>query len=344
MKQLSVEVLDGPHRDLLEHAVSRVLHTDIAEVTYAQIVDGIPLSEVARDARRRPPPQHPIHHAHKELCPGVRERTQEFRDGFSLKSIRFDSQALLAYLAAAPGSRSFNTRLIELLAIAVHQIAVYLFRLDLGLHKDDGIIEWAPPKSDDWYWQCHPDGPLHTLFLHTWYQDHEQYPNGIADVVGYWAEARIFGGVVLFDRRKPKDGLDSDAVYLHPNGGDLTYRICRLLPEQKQALVEFISSPKSCPDPLPILPDERNRERVDPEEPLEETGIFRNIWERKHRPVTHSDPRLKDVCDPVDYPTLVDKRDAQRRAKDWIRLIEQAEDERLARVMDLDEEESEVSS
>jgi hypothetical protein len=72
--------------------VSRVLHTDIAEVTYAQIVDGIPLSEVARDARRRPPPQHPIHHAHKELCPGVRERTQEFRDGFSLKSIRFDSQ------------------------------------------------------------------------------------------------------------------------------------------------------------------------------------------------------------------------------------------------------------
>lgn len=29
---------------------------------------------------------------------------------------------------------------------------------------------------------------------------HDGYPNGLADVVGYWAEARIFGGVVLFDR------------------------------------------------------------------------------------------------------------------------------------------------
>lgn len=28
----------------------------------------------------------------------------------------------------------------------------------------------------------------------------EQYPNGVADAVGYWAEARIFGGVVVFDR------------------------------------------------------------------------------------------------------------------------------------------------
>lgn len=26
------------------------------------------------------------------------------------------------------------------------------------------------------------------------------YPNGLADVVGYWAEYRIFGGIVLFDR------------------------------------------------------------------------------------------------------------------------------------------------
>ena len=40
-----------------------------------------------------------------------------------------------------------------------------------------------------------------TLFCHPWYRDYDQYPNGIADSVGYWAEARILGGVVLFDRR-----------------------------------------------------------------------------------------------------------------------------------------------
>jgi hypothetical protein len=28
----------------------------------------------------------------------------------------------------------------------------------------------------------------------------DQYPNGFAVVAGYWAEAKIFGGVVVFDR------------------------------------------------------------------------------------------------------------------------------------------------
>jgi hypothetical protein len=38
------------------------------------------------------------------------------------------------------------------------------------------------------------------LFFHVDYMDHRQYPNGLADMAGYWAEDRIFGGVVLFDR------------------------------------------------------------------------------------------------------------------------------------------------
>jgi hypothetical protein len=39
-----------------------------------------------------------------------------------------------------------------------------------------------------------------TPFYHRSYLAHAQYPNGVADVVGYWAEAKIFGGVVIFDR------------------------------------------------------------------------------------------------------------------------------------------------
>lgn len=39
-----------------------------------------------------------------------------------------------------------------------------------------------------------------TAFCHAFYTAVEQYPNGVADVVAYWAEAKIFGGVVLFDR------------------------------------------------------------------------------------------------------------------------------------------------
>ena len=49
----------------------------------------------------------------------------------------------------------------------------------------------------------YPRGFPVTFFRHDWYDDHGQYPDGIADQVGYWAEARILGGVVLFDRRTP---------------------------------------------------------------------------------------------------------------------------------------------
>ena len=39
-----------------------------------------------------------------------------------------------------------------------------------------------------------------TAFVHRFYVDSDQYPRGVADVTGYWAEGRIFGGVVVFDR------------------------------------------------------------------------------------------------------------------------------------------------
>lgn len=38
----------------------------------------------------------------------------------------------------------------------------------------------------------------------------ERFHNGLADVVGYWAELRIFGGVVLFDRGETEDQVSND--------------------------------------------------------------------------------------------------------------------------------------
>lgn len=42
--------------------------------------------------------------------------------------------------------------------------------------------------------------PAPAAFYHMSYCHAEQYPRGFADVVGYWAESKIFGGVVVFDR------------------------------------------------------------------------------------------------------------------------------------------------
>jgi hypothetical protein len=45
----------------------------------------------------------------------------------------------------------------------------------------------------------------------------EQYPDCIANVVGYWAELRIFGGVVVFERGE--SGVEvRDATF--PDGRD----------------------------------------------------------------------------------------------------------------------------
>jgi hypothetical protein len=48
--------------------------------------------------------------------------------------------------------------------------------------------------------------------MHEAYYDLQQYPNGVADVVGYWAEYHLFGGVVLFDRGE--SGTDVSSVPL----------------------------------------------------------------------------------------------------------------------------------
>jgi hypothetical protein len=88
-----------------------------------------------------------------------------------------------------------------MVAVAVHQVAVQLVKLDTSLHKNDGIASWVPPEDDTIFWTFFPEGPPPTLFRHGWYGDYEQYPDDVADMVGYWAEARILGGVVLFDRR-----------------------------------------------------------------------------------------------------------------------------------------------
>ena len=61
---------------------------------------------------------------------------------------------------------------------------------------------YVPPREEDKiFWEKFHGKPPPTYFSHKWYQDYDQYPDGVADGIGYWAESRIFGGVVLFDRR-----------------------------------------------------------------------------------------------------------------------------------------------
>lgn len=93
-------------------------------------------------------------------------------------------------------------RLIEILAVLCHGLAVHLYQsYDGGFHKPE------PPDPIIWHDELFPNMPpppprkaLPAELYHSSYGFWQQYPNGIADIVGYWVEYRLFGGVVLFDR------------------------------------------------------------------------------------------------------------------------------------------------
>ena len=111
---------------------------------------------------------------------------------------------------SAPGSRAFRIHLVELVVATIHELAVKIYEMDTGFHTSDSIASFEPPKDDFTFWTWNPSGAPPTLLRHQQYCDYDQYPNGIADGVGYWAESRIFGGVVLFDRRDPAINSDAD--------------------------------------------------------------------------------------------------------------------------------------
>lgn len=75
--------------------------------------------------------------------------------------------------------------------------------MDNGVHKHAEHQAWRANKldtlsEDDLMGRRKLPPP--TLFWTSAYTDWSSYPNGLADMAGYWAEVQLFGGVVLFDR------------------------------------------------------------------------------------------------------------------------------------------------
>ncbi|KAK0670277.1 hypothetical protein QBC41DRAFT_390009, partial [Cercophora samala] len=299
-----IDRLDAEHRSYLVRAINNVLSTQLALFTYAQIIDGLPIGDVAWD-QRDPPLEgdHPLATEHEELCPGAMEKAREVCPRWDTEMLRFNPKVLNAYQQAAPGSKLFATRLIELVAVALHEFGALLYQLDFCVHKGgreavDAIAKWKiPSKPESYTWMtdeewCAPDSVC-TVFNSRHYLDHDIYPQGVADVVGYWAEDRILGGVVVFDRRaKECDGQGSNYsnsnppnVYLSPSRAKVTIRVTQLRDEQQQTLVDFLlledASKAAEASPLPILVDKQNLRRFKLEESIVKHRIFRDVWERK---------------------------------------------------------------
>lgn len=85
----TLDGLDQDHQEAITPAVTNVLDTQIALDTFAQIIDGLPLSDVAWDTRgTKLTPQHPIN-LHTQLCPGTLDKARAYRERFSLDLLSF---------------------------------------------------------------------------------------------------------------------------------------------------------------------------------------------------------------------------------------------------------------
>lgn len=96
--------------------------------------------------------------------------------------------------------------------------------MDEGVHKHWEHEEWLAEKL-----KSLPEKSIYrralpppTLFWNGKYVDSSRYPNGLADVVGYWAETQIFGGVVLFDRGESEEEVSNNAFIQSSHFSDLT--------------------------------------------------------------------------------------------------------------------------
>lgn len=91
-KSRADQILDHRHQESFRRAVLNIISTDISEQTFAQIVDGLPLKDVALDKRyHRHRTNEPVFN-HVKLCPGSLEKARAFRENFEPTAFEIPSR------------------------------------------------------------------------------------------------------------------------------------------------------------------------------------------------------------------------------------------------------------
>lgn len=90
MAKISLEYLDAEHLQPFRQALSNTLSTPVAESTYAQIIDGMPLSDVYEDNHWYLK-DFPVE-IHNVLCPGSFQKAISFRSNFDFTLLQFEAK------------------------------------------------------------------------------------------------------------------------------------------------------------------------------------------------------------------------------------------------------------
>ncbi|KAF5708760.1 hypothetical protein FMUND_10435 [Fusarium mundagurra] len=296
----TIDALGTRHRQALVQALTRVMETDVAERTFAEIIDGLPTIDSYQDSHW-PQEGHPATQ-HLELCPGIIEKARQLHSDHHPTRLSFPLPLLRAFEETTVDSRHFHLRLFELLAVSIHQIAVYLYQQDGLNHTHQDYQKWIDSPRDTSQW----DGYRHpTAFCHRFYVAVERYPNGDADTVGYWAEAKIFGGVFVFDRGESES--ECNELYLHASRRVGPYTLFPLTTVQFERFVDFLlgdtEEPAASRSPLPFRATSENRWRWHSWDAIARYHIFRDKFERSVQPTK----RTGCVKSSVDWPEIGDE-------------------------------------
>lgn len=80
-----IDILDKDHHEPFQVGLRRILQTEVAEFTYAQIIDGLPTRDSYED-QHWPQDGHPALE-HEDLCLGALERAGQFKSEFDMNTL-----------------------------------------------------------------------------------------------------------------------------------------------------------------------------------------------------------------------------------------------------------------
>lgn len=91
----NLDILDEVHKSTFGQALMNILSTDVAEFTYAQILDGLPTEDSLREGYPWME-GHPVNELeHQQLCAGFIDKAREFRIQFDLSQLNLDDSVRL---------------------------------------------------------------------------------------------------------------------------------------------------------------------------------------------------------------------------------------------------------
>ncbi|KMP05665.1 hypothetical protein CIRG_05346 [Coccidioides immitis RMSCC 2394] len=264
--------LDDCHARRVIQALRRILATEVAEESFSMLIDGRLTMKALRACRRIR-----LGEDYDEIA----KYTGPSQDTISMfRSLReqFDLSHVLIKASSAErfqrsdvqaSSADFQRGLLDLVVSMVHDLAVSIFE---ELHRSK--YQNTPHQG--------PERALLPDFRHPKYLQSYLYPHGPIELVGYWMETRLFGGVVVFEHGNPLG--EPGAPWIHfPYEG-----IMRMSDKQLDAFTQlaFTISPVSDAAavsnllPFKAEPDAQYVDSFD----AYKFGLFRNCFERNPPP------------------------------------------------------------